>query len=164
LSPERSAARDGRRRRSESSFRLAVYIVLDSSGENLIVSDIGNSAIRKISFATGQVTTLVGVRGGRVTSEVGPVNVGHIYYASGLAVDGTSFYAAGNDSTIFKVDSAGTVSAIAGSIQNFGYISNTDGASARFGYIDGLALDANRTALHRRSKQPIDSSSRHANQ
>jgi len=84
----------------KARFDSPSTIVLDSSGENLIVSDIGNSAIRKISFATAKSQHWW------CAWRRSPARLDrqrrHNLLCQRLAVDGTSFYAAGNDSTIFK--------------------------------------------------------------
>jgi len=115
-------------------------IAVDKFG-NLYVTEVGNSAIRKITPA-GQVTTLAGLAGNPGAND-GIGDNAQFRNPFGLAVDsnGNVYVADTSNFTIRKVTPIGLVTTLAGSA---GLHTHTDGAGgvARFWDPHGLALDS----------------------
>ena len=113
---------------------------ITTDGNNLYVTDTGNSTIRKINIASGVVSTLAGTVGtsGR-TDDTGLAAQFKIPY--GITNDGTYLYLADTgNSTIRRIEiSSGIVTTIAGSALTLG---SKDGAgsAANFTYPYGIAL------------------------
>lgn len=118
-------------------------LALDSSS-NLYVADGDNSTIRKMSLASGAVTTLAGLAG--VPGSVdGTGSAARFSYPCALAMEGSvNLYVADcRDNTIRKVVLAtGTVTTLAGMSGAKGSTDGT-GAAARFNTPAGLGLDGN---------------------
>lgn len=116
-------------------------VAVDGSG-TLFVTDANNHTIRKVAVATGVVTTLVGAAG--VSGNADGIKTAARFNApAGVAVDdaGNLFVADANNHTIRKVTvGTGAVTTLAGTA---GMLGSTDGtgASARFNYPSGVALD-----------------------
>jgi len=101
--------------------------LVTDSANNLYVADTGNNCIRQITASTGAVSTLA-------TGFNAP---------SGIAIDssGNLYVADTNNDVIKKVSSTGSVSLLAGSAENAGYV-NATGSSARFNAPASVALDS----------------------
>lgn len=116
-------------------------VAVDASG-NVYVADTNNHAIRGIS-AAGNVFTLAGVAGAPGANDSGSGTPPHFTYPFGIAVDssGSVYVSDTFNHVIRRVAPNGTVSTVAGTA---GVPGNTDGtgASARFKYPIGLAVDA----------------------
>lgn len=103
-------------------------------GGNLYVADTGNGAIRLVTPA-GVVSTLVSAAAlGSAAAFSNP---------SVVAVDasGNAFFADNGTRSIFKLDTSGNVTFIAGNNQNTGSVDGT-GAAASFSDPSGIAVDA----------------------
>ena len=114
---------------------------LATDGTNLYVTDSGNYTIRKVSIATGEVTTLAGTPGLYGTVDgTGPA--ARFFSIDGIATDGTRVYVADSfEQTIRSIAiQTGQVSTIAGSAGSAG---TTDGVglAARFNDPGGMATD-----------------------
>jgi sugar lactone lactonase YvrE len=123
---------------SLAGFREPMGIGVDTSG-NLYVAD--GFTIRKVVLNGGTVTTMAGnpklygiADGTGAAARFGGV--------TGVAVDGSGNIFATDDGnfTIRKITSAGVVTTIAGSPENFGYADGT-GSSALFYAPEGIAVD-----------------------
>jgi sugar lactone lactonase YvrE len=118
-------------------------IALDAAGF-IYVADTGNHTIRKISPA-GSVETLAGASGS-IGSSDGPGGVARFNSPAGIASDaaGNLYVADTNNLLVRKIDSAGTVSTIAGLAGAAGTVDG-QGAAARFNGPHGIAVDASGT-------------------
>lgn len=116
-------------------------VAADTSG-NLYVADRNNNKIRRISAATGTITTFAGTGTAGFSGESGPATAADINAPVSIAIDKFSnLYIATSDYRIRKVSSAGIITTIAGTgIAGFA----GDGAvaiSALLGTPGGLATD-----------------------
>lgn len=113
---------------------------ITSDTVNLYVADAGNSDIRKIVIATGEVTTIAGTAGQTGSDDA----AGSFAYPLGITTDGVNLYVADTgNSTIRKVVIAtGTVTTIAGSAISSGA---TDGIgnAAQFNFPSGITVTGN---------------------
>ena len=118
-------------------------IALDSSG-NIYIADEENNRIRKITVATGMITTIAGYGIAGFSGDGGGANGAQINFPSGVAVDnsGNVFIADYNNHRIRKVTATtGGIATIAGT--GTAGLSG-DGAaatSAQLNYPVGVALD-----------------------
>jgi sugar lactone lactonase YvrE len=116
-------------------------LAADAAG-NVYVADRDNNAIRKIN-RSGVVSTVAGSRQTPVASD-GKGSRAPFFRPSGIAVDrlGNLFVADTYNYTIRKISPDGVVSTIAG---RAGEAGSADGAAAaaRFGFVEGIAVDAN---------------------
>ena len=114
-------------------------VAVDGEG-NLYIADRDNSRIRKVD-SIGTITTIAG--GGGFGEDGGPATQARLNLPYGVAVDsaGNLYIADTNNDRIRKVDSAGTITTIAGTgEQGFG----GDGGpatQARLNYPYGVAVD-----------------------
>ncbi|MBM3270486.1 MAG: hypothetical protein FJZ01_22860 [Candidatus Sericytochromatia bacterium] len=118
-------------------FAFPEGIARDAGG-NLVVADMWNSRVRKISPA-GLVTTLAG--DGLLGFTDGAALAARFKYPYRLAAapDGTLFVADGHNHRIRKVSPAGVVGTVAG--DGSAGFADASGAAARFNNPSGLALD-----------------------
>lgn len=123
----------------DASFNMPTGVALDAAG-NLLVADSYNHTIRKITPA-GEVSTFAG-RAESQGSADGAADAARFYFPTGVALDGSGnvYVTDGNNHTIRKITSDGTVSTLAGSVGDRGYVDGT-GSAARFDYPMGLAVD-----------------------
>ncbi len=130
-----AGSRDG----TSALFLYPYAVAADGSG-NVYVADTGNNNIRKIA-AGGNVSTLAGNAGISGSSD-GTGSAALFNQPQGIAVDasGNVYVSDTNNSTIRKVTAAGMVSTLAGAAGQTGG-SDGAGASARFSYPAGLAVD-----------------------
>ena len=125
---------------SGALFLYPYGIAVDASG-NFYVADIGNQNIRVIS-AAGNVYTLAGTAG--VTGSTNGTGVAALFnMPQGIAVDaaGNVYVSDTNNSIIRKITTGGVVTTLAGAAGQTGGADGA-GASARFNYPFGLAVDA----------------------
>jgi sugar lactone lactonase YvrE len=109
-----------------SRFDSPTGIALDAA-RNVYVADWRNSAIRKISFATGMVSTIVVPSAG-------------MFRPNGIASDAAgNVYVSDSNHVIFRVTNSGVITTVAGLNGTPGNVNGT-GARARFAYPEGLAL------------------------
>jgi len=111
------------------------------SGTNLVVADVGNSAVRLIT-PDGKVTTLAGMRSGYGSAD-GTGAAARMHYPGGVAVhtNGVSYVADFSNHTIRKITPDGTVSTLAGLAGVSGSADGT-GSNARFNQPVAVAVDA----------------------
>lgn len=122
-------------------FSSITGLAHDGNG-NVYVSDSGNNAIRKIDLATGEVTTLAGSQQAGSADGVGAA--ARFSGPCGIEADsaGNVYVADCGNHTIRKIDSAGTVTTIAGVAGASGYVDG-DASAARFFIPADVALDDN---------------------
>jgi sugar lactone lactonase YvrE len=127
------------RQGSAARFWAPFGITVDSAG-NVLVAEVANSAIRKIS-AAGQAGTLAGLAGNPGTND-GVGDNAQFRNPWGVAADrnGTVYVADTSSSTIRKITPAGAVSTFAGLAGNSGS-SDGVGGQARFSNPHGVAVD-----------------------
>jgi DNA-binding beta-propeller fold protein YncE/plastocyanin len=119
-------------------------IAVTPDGSTVYVSDTDNSSIRKIKIASDGTTTISLVAGGMSGYADGPGISARFEYPMGLALDANgNLYVADSDNYLirkiaFASDGTATVSTLAGN-RNYGYVDGS-GSSARFGYLQGLAV------------------------
>jgi sugar lactone lactonase YvrE len=120
-------------------FRAPWGLVVDGSG-NLLVTDSGSNAIRKITPA-GVVTTFAGALGSYGAAN-GTGAAAAFNFPSAVAVDGSGnvLVADANNNVIRQITPAGVVTTLAGSFDSGGSQDGT-GASAQFNNPNGLAID-----------------------
>jgi YD repeat-containing protein len=122
---------------SQARFRSPAGLAFTPTGD-LLVADIGNHSIRKIS-PTGIVSTFAGT--GLPGFADGQSATALFKYPQGVAVDpaGQVFVSDGGNARIRKISAAGIVSTVAGS----GVSGNLDGqgGNAQFGFPQGIVID-----------------------
>ncbi|HWW20937.1 MAG TPA: immunoglobulin domain-containing protein [Steroidobacteraceae bacterium] len=123
-----------------ASFNAPGGIATDAAG-NVYIADTGNNTIRKMTPA-GAVSTLAGTAG-VVGSQDGTGAGARFNAPEGLTVDaaGNVFVADTLNNTIREITPTGVVTTIAGTAGVFG-LSDGPGASAQFGNVYGIAIDA----------------------
>jgi uncharacterized delta-60 repeat protein len=132
-----SGSTDGAR--TNARFSAPIGVAVDGTG-NLLVADVGNHTLRRIT-PTGDVSTLAGLAGtsGYVDGTGAAVRFDTL---NDIAPDraGNAFLSEVNDYTIRKITASAVVTTIAGSP---GIAGSTDatGAIARFNRPAGIALD-----------------------
>ncbi len=110
-------------------------------GGHLYVADTYNNTIRKISIATGAVSTLAGMAGAAGAAD--GIGTGALFSGPfGITTDGDNLYIADiKNNTIRKIAiSTGTVTTLAGKAGEVGTFDGY-GASARFNYPSGITTD-----------------------
>jgi hypothetical protein len=117
---------------------------LDGAG-NIYIADRNNHRIRKVTAATGVITTYVNTGGtGGYTGEAVPASAARLYFPSGVAVDasGNVYVADQFTMRIRKITAAtGLISTVAGS-ENVGFGGDGGVASAgQLNYPFGVAVD-----------------------
>jgi sugar lactone lactonase YvrE len=122
---------------ANAQFNYPAGITVDRDG-NVLVTEWANSKIRRITPA-GVVTTIMG--SATTGYNDGPIAQAQFNLPYGIAVDanGTIYVADENNFVIRRITSNGNVSTVAGSC--YGYADGS-GASAKFGNVRGIALDA----------------------
>jgi sugar lactone lactonase YvrE len=118
-----------------AKFNAPSGIAADAQG-NLIITDFGNSVIRKITPA-GLVSTYAG---STVGLQNGPVSTARFYWPNGSAVDkdGNVFISEEATCLVRKITALGIVSTLAGGDPGF---ADGAGASAKFRNPSGIAID-----------------------
>lgn len=116
------------------------------AGENgaLYFTDSLQRVVRKRT-AAGVYSVVAGIEGTSGSAD-GPLGQGTLLNPSALtrASDGTLFVVDG--SAIRRVGVDGTITTLAGAVSQGGYVDGV-GATARFGFVSGLALNADESAL-----------------
>jgi len=120
-------------------------IAVDGSG-TLYVADQRNNVIRSITPA-GVVTTLAGDAGAQEGSDDGTGSEARFSHPAGVAVDasGVVYVADVSNYTIRNITPGGVVTTLAGAALKSGFADDT-GTAARFGNVEGVAVDSNGVA------------------
>lgn len=125
---------------ASARFSYPWGLTVDGAG-NLFVCDSGNHTIRKITPA-GQVTTFAGSPG-ESGSVDGTGATARFSHPSSIAIDssGNLYVTDYSNSTIRRITPTAVVTTLAGVAGQFGF-ADGQGASARFNYPDGVAVDS----------------------
>ena len=135
---------DGQAATSSSIF-LPFGIAVDSRG-NLFIADQGNARIRKVTAATGVISTIAGNGTLGALGDGGPATQAALSNPSSVAIDGAGnifISDSGNDAVRKLNVSTGTLSTVAGTLGVAGYAG--DGAAATAATLNapaGIALDS----------------------
>ena len=128
---------------TSASLNVPVDVRLDSAG-NLYIADQNNDVVRKVSSATGIITTVAGTGTGGYLGDGGPATGAELDYPDGIAVDpaGDLYIADSGNNVVREIAaSSGTITTIAGN-GSAGY--SGDGGPATSAELDGpggVALD-----------------------
>jgi sugar lactone lactonase YvrE len=125
------------------------YDVAVDKNENIYIADSENNAVRKITAATGIITTIAGLGPGHAgySGDGGPATAAMLNNPSGVAVDagGNVYIADASNNAIRKIDAvSGNITTIAGSgPANAGLAGDYGPAtSAKLNHPNRVALDA----------------------
>jgi len=113
---------------------------ITTDGTNVYVADTGNSTVRKIVIATGEVTTIAG-KAETNGSANGTGTNARFDGPFGITTDGTNVYVAdtGNSTVRKIVIATGKATTIAGKAGYSGSVDGT-GTNARFNYLLGITM------------------------
>lgn len=128
-------------------FFVPAALVLDGGG-NLVVSDLYNFTLRRVTTFGGVVTTIAGVAGSPGTTD-GVGNAARLNSPYDLVLDGTSntiFFADIGSHTVRCLTANGTVSTVCGLAGTSGYANGTR-SNARFNQPAGIVLDGTSNTL-----------------
>jgi serine/threonine-protein kinase len=119
-----------------ATFNSPTGIATDAAG-NILIADLANNKIRKITIATGQVSTLAGSTYGYVDGAGATARFGNVV---GICVDGNGNTYVGDltNNCIRKITPGGTVSTLAGTTT--AGTANGNGATARFSWPSMLVM------------------------
>ncbi len=101
---------------TSAGLNLPEGVAVDSEG-NIFIADTGNSVIRKVSAASGEISTVAGTGGTGLTGNGGSATAALLNAPTGVAVDlaGNLFIADSNNNEIREVSAAtGKITAVAG--------------------------------------------------
>ncbi|WP_052733139.1 NHL domain-containing protein [Hymenobacter terrenus] len=121
-------------------------VAVDGSG-NIYIADVGNFRIRKVSAATGVITTLAGTGTAGFSGDGGPATGAMLNSPRGVAVDGNGniYIADQSNHRVRKVSAAtGVITTLAGAGGTGGF--SGDGGPATGAMLDeptGVAVDGN---------------------
>jgi sugar lactone lactonase YvrE len=118
-------------------------IALDAAG-NLYIADWGNNRIRKVTKATGIITTIVGDTLGGYSGDNGADTAAQLFWPRSVVVDaaGNIYIGDQENNVVRMIDNTGIITTVAGNGTS-GYSGNHGPAiAAELQYIAGLAVDA----------------------
>jgi sugar lactone lactonase YvrE len=127
---------------TSAGLSLPIGVALDSTG-NLYIADTFNNRIRKVTVATGIITTVAGNGVGNYMGDGGAATLAALNTPSGVAVDdaGNLYIADSNNNRVRKVTAAGIITTVGGN-GGTGYTGDGGAAtSAELRYPYGVALD-----------------------
>ena len=119
--------------------------VEDSAG-NIYIADSGNNVVRKVTAATGIITTIAGIGAVGYSGDNGPATSAKLKYPSALALDSASnLYIADAGNNVVRRVSAGTgvITTFAGSTSATSLGDNGPATSAQFTQLSALVFDKN---------------------
>jgi sugar lactone lactonase YvrE len=114
---------------------------ITTDGTNLYVADTGNSTVRRVVIATGEVMTFAG-KAETYGSANGTGTNARFNGPFGITTDGTNLYVAdtGNSTVRRVVIATGKVTTLAGKAEYSGSVDGT-GTGSRFNYPLGITMD-----------------------
>ena len=119
-------------------------VAIDSAG-NIYVADTRNSRIRKVSAATGLISTYAGAGVAGFSGDGGPATAAMLNEPAGVTVDaaGNLFIADTKNNRIRKITASGIISTVVGNGQNVSYTGEGGPAvNARICFPYDVAVDA----------------------
>jgi len=121
------------------------YCFVFDKTDNILIGDIGNNRVRKIS-TSGIITTIAGTGTAGYSGDGGPATAAQINWPDNIAFDkaGNIYIADARNSCIRKINASGIISTVAGTCGAAGYSGDGGTATAaKFSYnTDGIALDS----------------------
>lgn len=131
-----------------AQFSAPQAVALNTAGTQLFIADTGNHTVRRLTLATGAVTTLAGAAG-EAGSLDGAGTAARFHSPTGIAADaqGRVFVSDTENNTIRQISTTGAVTTLAGLARSAGAADGT-GAAARFNEPATLALDSAGTNLY----------------
>jgi hypothetical protein len=115
---------------TSAKLSAPVSVAFDSAG-NFYVADYENNVVRKVTIATGFITTVAGTGTGGYSGDGGPATSAKLFLPCGIALDsaGNLYIADSTNNRIRKVDSGtGYISTVAGT-GTAGYTGNSGAAT-----------------------------------
>ncbi len=129
-----------------TSLLFPSYLITHSA-DNVYIGDLNNNCVRKITVATGIISTIAGVNSAGYSGDGGKATAAKLYGPSGVAVDGTgNVYIAEQFSHCIRKVATGTdiISTIAGKCGVGGYGGDSGQATAALIKRPiGISLDSN---------------------
>jgi sugar lactone lactonase YvrE len=125
-----------------AQLHLPYGVALDRAG-NLFIADTGNSAIRRIAATTGTITAVAGTGTPGFTGDGGPAISAELAGPIGVSVDsaGDLYISDTANSRVREVDTAGTITTIAGGATSGFSGDGGPAANALLYYPRGIAVD-----------------------
>lgn len=119
-------------------------VVLDSAG-NIYIADTGNNKIRKVTVATGIITTIAGTGAASFGGDTGVATNAQLNQPTGLAVDslGNVYVADTGNNRIREITPAGIITTIAGNGNNSSSGDSGLATAASISSPHGIAIDTN---------------------
>jgi hypothetical protein len=115
---------------TSAKLSAPVSVAFDSAG-NFYIADYENNVVRKVTIATGFITTVAGTGTGGYSGDGGPATSAKLFLPCGIALDsaGNLYIADSTNNRIRKVDSGtGYISTVAGT-GTAGYTGNSGAAT-----------------------------------
>jgi sugar lactone lactonase YvrE len=114
-------------------------VAVDSAG-NLLIADSGNDRVRKVDLG-GMITTYLGTGTPGTSGDGGPATAAAIEEPHAFAFDASGALLVSTGGRIRRIDTAGTITTIAGAGGIGLPVDGMPAIEAPFGEIDGLAID-----------------------
>ncbi len=98
-----------------ATMNAPVTVVSDAAG-NLLITDCSNYRIRKITLATGVISTLAGVGSGGFSGDGGPATAAQVNFASGVweGPSGNIYLSDRDNHRIRMINTSGTITTVVG--------------------------------------------------
>lgn len=127
---------------TETSLSFPTGVALDAGG-NLYIADRFNGRVRRVDAGTGLISTVAGGAEDGTVGDGGPATAADLGNPARLSIDGAGnlFFSDPGQDRVRRVDSAGTISTVAGT-GTFGF--SGDGgpaAEAQVDFPEGVAVD-----------------------
>ncbi len=135
---------------TKATLDVCYGVAVDTAG-NIYIADTGNNVIRKVTVATGVITTVAGTGAAGYNGDAGPATLATLYQPYGVAVSaGGNIYIADTGNNVIRavVATNGTINTVAGdgygAGQGYGSFYGDGGPAtqAEFDTPSAVALDA----------------------
>ena len=127
-----------------AALNIPESVATDTAG-NIYIGDVNNYRIRKVTIATGIITTIAGNGSAGNSGDGGPATNASFREAAGMIVDknGNVIFADGNNNNVRKIDTHGIITTLAGT-GAAGYSGDWGAATgAQFHLPGDIAFDSN---------------------